>query len=42
MPELLGLCDRILVMSEGRIVGDLPIAEASQVKIMHMFINADG
>jgi putative multiple sugar transport system ATP-binding protein len=42
MPELLGMCDRILVMSEGRIVGDLPIAEASQEKIMHMFINADG
>ncbi len=42
MPELLGMCDRILVMSEGRIVGNLPIAEANQEKIMHMFINADG
>jgi putative multiple sugar transport system ATP-binding protein len=42
MPELLGMCDRILVMTEGRIVGNLPIAEASQEKIMHMFINADG
>ncbi|MGF1619062.1 MAG: multiple monosaccharide ABC transporter ATP-binding protein [Rhodomicrobiaceae bacterium] len=42
MPELLGMCDRILVMSEGRIVGNLPIAEANQEKIMHMFINANG
>ena len=35
MPELLGTCDRIYVMNEGRFVGEFPIAEASQEKIMH-------
>ncbi len=34
MPELLGTCDRIYVMNEGRFVGEFPIAEASQEKIM--------
>ncbi|PYE82332.1 multiple monosaccharide ABC transporter ATP-binding protein [Pseudoroseicyclus aestuarii] len=34
MPELLGLCDRIYVMNEGRIVAELPRAEASQERIM--------
>lgn len=42
MPELLGMCDRIIVMSEGRFAGELTAAEASQEKIMHMIINADG
>jgi putative multiple sugar transport system ATP-binding protein len=30
MPELLGVCDRIYVLNEGRIVGEMPAAEASQ------------
>ena len=34
MSELLGLCDRILVLHEGRSVGELPISEATQEKIM--------
>jgi putative multiple sugar transport system ATP-binding protein len=34
MPELLGMCDRIYVMTEGRIVGELPAAEATQERIM--------
>ena len=34
LPELLGLCDRIAVMHEGRITGELSRAEASQEKIM--------
>jgi putative multiple sugar transport system ATP-binding protein len=41
MPELLGMCDRIIVMNEGRFVGELPIADASQEKIMQMILNAD-
>jgi putative multiple sugar transport system ATP-binding protein len=41
MPELLGMCDRIIVMNEARFVGELPIAEASQEKIMQMILNAD-
>jgi putative multiple sugar transport system ATP-binding protein len=34
MPELLGLCDRIYVMSEGAFVAEFEAAEASQEKIM--------
>jgi D-xylose transport system ATP-binding protein len=34
LPELLGICDRILVMHEGRAMGVLPIEEADQEKIM--------
>jgi putative multiple sugar transport system ATP-binding protein len=34
MPELLGMCDRIYVMSEGRIVRELSRGEASQEVIM--------
>ena len=36
MPELLGICDRILVMSGGRLAGVLDIADASQEKIMRL------
>jgi putative multiple sugar transport system ATP-binding protein len=42
MPELLGMCDRILVMVEGRLAGELTAAEASQEKIMQMIIDAQG
>jgi len=38
MPELLGMCDRIYVMAEGALVGQLPAAEASQEKIMSMIV----
>ena len=34
MPELLGMCDRIYVMNEGRIVGELAAKDASQERIM--------
>ncbi|MGZ9811562.1 multiple monosaccharide ABC transporter ATP-binding protein [Pseudoroseicyclus sp. H15] len=34
MPELLGMCDRIYVMNQGRIVGELAASEASQEAIM--------
>lgn len=40
LPELLGMCDRIYVMAEGRIVGELPRAEASQEIIMDMIMQA--
>ena len=38
MPELLGMCDRIYVMNEGRIMGELTRAEASQEKIMALIL----
>ena len=34
MPELLGMCDRIMVMHEGHKIGELNSAEATQEKIM--------
>ncbi len=34
LPEVLGICDRIYVMNEGKIVGEMPASEASQEKIM--------
>ncbi len=34
MPELLGMCDRIYVMNEGRLKGELEAAEATQESIM--------
>ena len=41
MPELLGMCDRIYVMSEGKFVGELDGKEATQERIMSMIINSD-
>ena len=34
LPELLALCDRILVMAEGRLTADIPRAEATQEAVM--------
>ena len=41
MPELLGMCDRIYVMNEGRIVCSMPAAEATQEKIMSAILQSD-
>jgi putative multiple sugar transport system ATP-binding protein len=41
MSELLGVADRIYVMNEARIVGELPRKEATQEKIMAMIIKSD-
>ena len=38
LPELLGMCDRIYVMNEGRFVAEFPAAEASQEKIMRAIL----
>ena len=42
MPELLGMCDRIYVMNEGRIVGELSRHQASQERIMGMILSSTG
>ncbi len=34
LPEILGICDRIYVMRDGKIVGEMPAKEASQESIM--------
>lgn len=39
LPEVLGMSDRVYVVSEGRITGELPIEEATQEKIMAMATN---
>ena len=36
LPEVLGMSDRVYVMAEGRLTGELPIEEATQEKIMEM------
>ena len=41
MPELLGMCDRIYVMNEGRLVGELTRAEASQERIMALILQGE-
>ncbi|WP_425100702.1 multiple monosaccharide ABC transporter ATP-binding protein [Tropicibacter sp. S64] len=38
MPELLGMCDRIYVMNEGELVGELTAEEASQERIMSLIV----
>jgi len=42
LPELLGMCDRIYVMNEGRFVAEFAAAEASQERIMHAIVNSGG
>ncbi len=41
MPELLGITDRIFVMNDGRIVGQMASAEASQEKIMRSIVRGE-
>jgi len=35
LPEILGICDRILVMHEGKFTGEIDIVDATQEKIMY-------
>ncbi|MFD0662459.1 multiple monosaccharide ABC transporter ATP-binding protein [Thermocatellispora tengchongensis] len=42
LPELLGLCDRIYTLSQGRITGEVPREEATQERLMyHMTIGQE-
>ncbi|MDT8854371.1 sugar ABC transporter ATP-binding protein [Paracoccaceae bacterium Fryx2] len=41
MPELLGMCDRIMVMNKGSFVGELSRAQASQERIMQTIMTAE-
>ncbi len=36
LPEILGMSDRVYVVSSGEITGELPVEEATQEKIMHL------
>jgi len=41
LPEILGVCDRIYVMSEGRVVGELNAEDASQEIIMKYIMSQE-
>ncbi len=38
LPEVLGMSDRILVMSNGKISGELAASEATQEKVMELAV----
>ncbi|MFI8995002.1 sugar ABC transporter ATP-binding protein [Streptomyces sp. NPDC053542] len=40
LPEVLGMSDRVLVMSQGRLAGELPAAEATQDAVMELALQA--
>ncbi len=40
LPEVLGMCDRIYIMNEGKMVGELDAEEASQEKIMSQILKS--
>jgi putative multiple sugar transport system ATP-binding protein len=39
LPEVLGMSDRVYIVSSGRITGELPIEEATPEKVMHLATN---
>ncbi len=41
LPEILGMCDRIYVVNEGRIVAEMPREKASQESIMSAIMNSN-
>lgn len=41
LPEILGMCDRIYIMNEGKIVGELEAKDASQELIMSHILKSD-
>lgn len=41
LPEVLGVCDRILVINEGRITGEFDRASATEEKIMNAAVGGD-
>ena len=41
LPEILGMCDRIYVMNEGKMVAEMTAQEASQEKIMAAILKSE-
>lgn len=41
MPEILGMCDRIYIMNEGKMVGEMQGKDATQEKIMAAILKTD-
>jgi simple sugar transport system ATP-binding protein len=42
LDEILALADRVLVMNEGRITGELPIAECTEAKVGLLMVETEG
>jgi len=42
LPEVINLSTRILVLREGRIVGEVPRSEATQERLLHLMAGTDG
>lgn len=42
LPEILGMCDRVYVINEGRVVAEMPRAQASQESIMGAILRSSG
>ena len=40
MPELIGLCDRILLLHEGRLAGEVPGATATERELIHLALGS--
>jgi putative multiple sugar transport system ATP-binding protein len=38
LPELLGMCDRLYLMNEGELVGEMPASGATQETVMHALL----
>lgn len=41
LPEILGICDRIYIMNEGKMVGEMTREEASQESIMKCIMQSE-
>jgi len=42
LPEILGMSDRVYVVSSGKITGELAIEDATKEKIMNLATNKQG
>jgi ribose transport system ATP-binding protein len=42
LPEIIGISDRIIVMSKGRIVAEVPRDQASEETILHHALSGHG
>ena len=41
LPEILGMCDRIYVMNEGRMLAEMDVADATQEKILSVILKSE-
>ena len=41
LPELIGMCDRIYVVHEGKVVGEFDVADVTQEKVMKCIYDSE-